>query len=101
MKLLNGVIDPLSDDNVENGTNNGINRGIYANGDSDKTKEINGSTKERIIDLMRENPQISAKSISEVLGVTSRAVEMGISALKEDGTIIRVGPARGGHWMIK
>jgi len=57
-------------------------------------------TKNAIMDLMREEPTISARTISEVIGLSSRGVEKSISELKRDGFIERVGSAKGGHWMV-
>jgi ATP-dependent DNA helicase RecG len=50
---------------------------------------------------MYEDPQISAKAIAERLGLTTRAVEKGIRALKSKDSIERIGSAKGGHWVIK
>ena len=101
MKLLNGAIDPFedSDDIAISSDRTAIDAENVAKG-SDKAEEVNGSTKDRIIELMRENQKNSAKSISEILGMTSRAVEKSINSLKEDGLITRVGTARGGYWVV-
>jgi fido (protein-threonine AMPylation protein)/biotin operon repressor len=58
-------------------------------------------TQRKIIDIMRAEPKVSAKAIAEELGVTSRAVEKNIAALKELGVVVRVGAAKGGHWEVK
>ena len=61
----------------------------------------NGNTKAAIVELMRSKPSISAKVISEVIGITLRGVEKSISELKKEGVIDRVGPPKGGHWVVK
>ncbi|MBC2706713.1 MAG: HTH domain-containing protein [ANME-2 cluster archaeon] len=50
---------------------------------------------------MRENPQVSIPEIAEAIGRTTRAIEMQIAKLKAEGLIKRIGPAKGGHWVVK
>jgi len=64
---------------------------------SEKSSE---KSSEKIIEIIKNNPSISAKMISEKLGLSSRAVEKQISKLKSDKRIERVGPAKGGYWEV-
>jgi ATP-dependent DNA helicase RecG len=57
-------------------------------------------THERIQELMRQNPRISAKTIAEEIGITARGVEKCIRNMKATGTIERIGSAKGGHWIV-
>lgn len=50
---------------------------------------------------MREQPEISARRIAEIIGLSARAVEKNINMLKEKGVIRRIGPAKGGHWQVE
>ncbi len=50
---------------------------------------------------MRENPQVSIPEIAKAIGRTTRAIEMQIAQLKAEGLIERIGPAKGGHWVVK
>ena len=50
--------------------------------------------------VSQEGARISAREIAEALGLTSRAVEKQIAALKAAGRLRRVGPAKGGHWEV-
>ena len=59
------------------------------------------SSQEKILALMRSNPNISAKSIGETIGMTTRGVEKSIKVLRDSGIIERIGAARGGHWEVK
>jgi ATP-dependent DNA helicase RecG len=59
------------------------------------------SSQEKILALMRSNPSISAKSIGETIGMTTRGVEKSIKVLRDSGIIERIGAARGGHWEVK
>jgi ATP-dependent DNA helicase RecG len=58
-------------------------------------------TSVKIISLMRENPQVSIPEIAQAIGRTTRAIEMQIAQLKAEGLIERIGPAKGGHWVVK
>ena len=55
----------------------------------------------RIIDILKEQPDISQNALGESLGVTRRVVKKYINALKEAGRIERVGGKRFGHWEIR
>ncbi len=69
---------------------------------SPKGSEV-GSEKssEKILRLMKSNPSISAARIAQEIGITSRAVEKQINALKKAGVMRRIGPAKGGHWEVR
>ena len=64
---------------------------------SEKSSE---KSSEKIITLMKEEPELSAKEIGVRLDLTPRAIEKQIAALKKSGKIKRVGPAKGGHWEV-
>ncbi len=53
-----------------------------------------------IIGYMMENPKISAKRLSELVGISSRKIEENIRKLKEEKIIERVGANRGGYWQL-
>jgi ATP-dependent DNA helicase RecG len=55
---------------------------------------------EKILAILREQNTASAREIAEALGLTSRAVEKQIAALKSAGRLRRVGLAKGGHWEV-
>ena len=59
------------------------------------------TTKEKILIIMREIPEISAKGIAEMIKITPRGVEKNISEMKTAGLIKRVGPPKGGYWVVK
>lgn len=58
-------------------------------------------TRDRILALLAEDGRQSAASLSEKLGITSKAVEKQLAKLKDEGLISREGPARGGSWVVK
>lgn len=39
-----------------------------------------------------------ARHMANVLGLSSRAVDMQLAKLKQDGRLKWVGPKKGGHW---
>ncbi len=50
--------------------------------------------------MIKEDPHISARSMAERLGLSSRAVEKQIAQLKADNRLKRIGSAKGGHWEV-
>ncbi len=63
---------------------------------------VKGSVKSsvKIVELIREDKDITIPAISEKLGLTTRAVEKQMVKLQESGLIRRVGPDKGGHWEV-
>lgn len=57
-------------------------------------------TPERIMAAMRDNPEYTLAEVAEIVGRTTRAVEMAVSKLNKAGKIRYVGPAKGGHWEV-
>ena len=65
---------------------------------SEKSSE---KSSEKILHHLRSEPSLSAKALAEKLGVSSRAVEKQIDLLKKEGSLRRIGPAKGGHWQVR
>ncbi len=55
---------------------------------------------EKILVILRKRDTASAREIADALGLTPRAVEKQIAALKAASRLRRVGPAKGGHWEV-
>ena len=55
----------------------------------------------KIVEIMRDNPAVSARVIAEIMGITSRTVERLINEMKNVGLVGRIGPAKGGYWVVK
>ena len=53
-----------------------------------------------ILNCISNNNRVSATEIATKLSITPRTVERYIKLLREDGTIVRHGGARGGYWEI-
>ena len=63
--------------------------------------EIEGDTSaDKILFLIKNDHYISAPKIANSLGLSTRAVEKQLRALRETRRIQRVGPDFGGHWKI-
>lgn len=56
---------------------------------------------EKIIAILSEDGKLSAVALAQRIGVSAKAVEKHLARLKTDGLIERVGPAKGGHWIVK
>ncbi len=48
--------------------------------------------------MIKNKPSISAKDLSEKIGISSRKIETNIAILKNKGFLKRVGSAKGGYW---
>ena len=57
-------------------------------------------TEDRIVNLLRENPKHTTKTLAEVIGITTKGIEKQLSKLKSQGRIERIGSAKGGVWKV-
>ena len=58
-------------------------------------------TSDRIVAFLRENPEASRRDVVAALGNTTEgSVRYQLDKLKASGKLRRVGPDRGGHWMV-
>ncbi|MFZ5908201.1 MAG: RNA-binding domain-containing protein [Nitrospirota bacterium] len=64
---------------------------------SEKSSE---KSSEKILLLLKNFPELSAREVSGRLKLSQRAVEKQIAKLRKEGRIRRVGPAKGGHWEV-
>ena len=58
------------------------------------------TTMAEVLRLIKENPQITRKVLSQTIGVASSAIQKHINRLKAEGVIRRVGGDYGGHWEV-
>jgi ATP-dependent DNA helicase RecG len=65
-------------------------------------KRWSGLTKRQreILQLLKENPELSRRELSDRLKINPSAVQKHIEKLKEKEFIVRVGPDKGGHWKV-
>jgi ATP-dependent DNA helicase RecG len=58
------------------------------------------NTKERLVQLLREQPQLSAPAIAAALGIGKDGVKYHLNQLKQTGKLRRLGPTKGGRWEV-
>ena len=58
------------------------------------------NTQERLVQLLREQPQLSAPAIGAALGIGKDGVKYHLHQLKQTGKLRRVGPNKGGRWEV-
>jgi ATP-dependent DNA helicase RecG len=63
--------------------------------------ETSVKTSVKILSLMRENSQVTTAEIAGTIGKTTRAIEMQVAKLKAEGLVERIGPDKGGHWVVR
>jgi predicted HTH transcriptional regulator len=80
------------------GSNQITDQVIIANGD-DNGDDNDDET--RVLNLLRSEPAITARKMSEMLGVSPRKISRIIKSLRETGKIVRIGSDRKGYWEMK
>ncbi len=58
------------------------------------------TTQEKILDLIKENPNITQIEMAEKLGLTRDGISYNIKYLKDNGIIERIGSTKKGSWRI-
>ena len=76
------------------------NTGLWVEFKNRVSEKSSEKSSEKILALMRDNPQVTTLEIAESVGITTRAIEKQIAKLKDKGFIERIGPDRGGHWVV-
>jgi len=66
----------------------------------EKVGEKLSQNQQSIIEQIVRNPYVSARELSEIVGISSRKIEENIRKLKDQGVVKRIGPAKGGHWEV-
>ena len=63
--------------------------------------ETRKRTSDKIIEMIRKDPKITAPQIAMELGISTRGVEKNLRQLRESGSLKRIGsPTFGGYWEI-
>ena len=74
---------------------------IVANGDNNgDISGDNQSDRDKVLLLLKEEPDITAKKMSEQTGLSTRKISRIIRELRESEMIIRIGSSRKGSWEI-
>lgn len=64
------------------------------------TQETDATTQEKIVALLREEPEITMRLIAERIGITQDGVKYHIRKLRASGTIRHVGATKAGSWEV-
>jgi ATP-dependent DNA helicase RecG len=64
------------------------------------SEETSEETSDKILAIIRSDMKTTARHIAGVLGLSSRAIEMQLAKLKQNGRLKRVGAKKGGHWEV-
>ena len=64
------------------------------------SREKKQESREKILALLKEHSEYSARKLAEEIGITPKAVEKQLANLKAAGLIRREGPDKGGKWII-
>lgn len=65
-----------------------------------EAKESVGERSGKIIELIKNNMNISIPEMAETIGISECSIERNIESLKKKGLLEPIGPAKGGHWQI-
>lgn len=70
-------------------------------GSKEKSKEKGTeNSKEKIVASLSENPRTTTSKLAAMTGLSVSGVEKNLRGLKAEGRIQRIGPDRGGYWMV-
>jgi ATP-dependent DNA helicase RecG len=59
------------------------------------------STKDKILDMLIENPRITRNEIAQLLGKSPNTIKDHLAALKSENRVERIGSDRDGYWRVK
>lgn len=62
--------------------------------------EIKTTSRDRILELIKDKPTHTAKTMASALGLSVQAVQKQLAILKTEKRIERIGPDHGGSWKI-
>ena len=63
-------------------------------------KKSSQKSSQKIIEMIKQNSEITTQEMADNLGITRRAVAKSIAKLQEQGVVRRVGADKGGHWEV-
>ena len=62
--------------------------------------KTSGKTSGKILEAIRQKPQVTIPELSAQIGVTSCSIERNLHKLQDEKRLLRIGPAKGGHWQV-
>ena len=67
---------------------------------SDQGK-VSEKVSEKIVALLESDGSLSSAALATQIGKSPRTIERGLRKLRETRVIERIGPAKGGHWVVR
>lgn len=64
-------------------------------------RDDSAKSRYKIMNLLREDPKMSASKLSKQIGISVKGVEKRLAKLREEGLIEHIGAPRGGYWIVK
>ena len=58
----------------------------------------NQKSNQKILSEIRQNSSVSNRELQDLVGLSESGVKKVLCQLRNDGIIVRVGGAKGGHW---
>ena len=55
---------------------------------------------EKIIAELKQNPYVTQKELSEIVGISLKSIKENMKKLQENNIILRIGPDKTGFWKI-
>ncbi|MBN1577050.1 MAG: putative DNA binding domain-containing protein [Chitinispirillaceae bacterium] len=77
-----------------------IDEGTIKKTSKKTSKKTINKTNKKIIDLLKNNPEMTLQELSEAIELSLIGVRWNIDKLREMGYIRRIGPDKGGHWEV-
>ena len=65
-----------------------------------RSEKSSQKSSQKIIGLLRNNPQITIDQMAAEIGISSRAIKKHLANLQTAGVIQRIGPDKGGKWVV-
>lgn len=75
-------------------------KSIFINGTPKVDRKGGQKTREAILSLITENPQITSMQMAERLGINRSAISKHLKRMQAEGVVRRIGPDKGGHWEV-
>lgn len=57
-------------------------------------------TRQRILNLLQDPPDLTLAEVATAIGLSHRAVERAVIKLQQTGKLRHHGPKKGGHWEV-
>lgn len=64
------------------------------------TQKITQKTTQKLLDLLENNPSLTRKEMSEILGISENTIKWHLSKLKQQGIVERKEGRKNGYWVV-